>query len=188
MKPTRPLSSRRHFLASFTSALSLGGVLAAGLSLAGAPTAQAEAYGRVYRIEATLAPTALVASPVTGDASKASAEAQKPVTITIKVNPSDRRGSKSLSVSQGTNGWKIDSYTLHVYLKPGPDGGSDDGTLHYLLLANVSHDVGDHLKDIYARSHGDIPLKYGNGQIKLTTSKYFVGDMTVRLVGPDAGW
>ncbi|QDH15130.1 hypothetical protein E3E11_03825 [Oecophyllibacter saccharovorans] len=171
--PLPKLPTRRHILGA------VGLLAGLGLSgLAGTPQARAEAFGRIYHIEARLQPTVLVAGKAP----------QQPVKLVIEVNPSDRRGQKEIKVSQGSQGWQIDGYKMRVFLKAGPGGGSDNGTLNYLITADVGHNLGDRFKSIYARSHGALQLQNGNGQIPLSGNKYFTGTLSVKLIAPDAGW
>lgn len=172
MNISRMLPTRRRFL---VAASALG--LVAGLGLTSAPDAQAEAFGRVYRIDAALQPTALVAGNTKPE----------PINLVIKVTPNWRHGRAEASVSEGSGDWRITSYKMRIFLKAGPGGGSDNGTLDYLILANVSHKTGDTYQTIYARSHGTLQLANGSAEQPIT-SKYFEGKLNVSLLAPNAGW
>ncbi len=147
-----------------------GGMMALGMSLM-AGAAQAEGLDRVYEVQAQLSPTALVAGN------------SMPVDVLkTQIGPNIRQEQDEKTVSIGQDSYRLDQYRMRVRLRHGAGGGYDDGTVSYVISANLSRKNSDHATSIFTRVRGVLKMHDGQATAVLPANRYFKGTVQVGAI------
>lgn len=152
----------------------LGGVMSLAVGVMASTTlAQAEGLDRVYDVQAQLSPTPMVAG---------SNSATTVDTIKTQLGPNIRLKQEQKAVSIGQGAYRLGQYRMRVRLHAASGGGYDNGTMSYVISANLSRMSSDHTASIFTRVRGVLRMHDGQAAGKLPANRYFTGTVQINAI------